>query len=71
MTSFKTPERLGCYVIDDYNIQAIGMEANVSLQAAWINRELKHMNLWCGKPHVICCDNGPEYTSSAIQTCAG
>jgi len=55
-------------VIDDYNREAIGMEAYFSLPAERVIRELKQMISWRGKPLVIRCDNGPEYISAAIQT---
>ena len=55
-------------VIDDYNREAIGMEADFSLPAERVIRELKQMISWRGKPQVIRCDNGPEYISAAIQT---
>jgi putative transposase len=57
-------------VIDDYNREAIGMEADFSLPAAWVIRELKQMISWRGKPLVIRCDNGPEYISATIQNWA-
>jgi putative transposase len=57
-------------VIDDYNREAIGMEADFSLPAVLVIRELKQMISWRGKPLVISCDNGPEYISAAIQTWA-
>jgi putative transposase len=46
-------------VIDDYNGEAIGMEADYSLPAERVIRELKQMISWQGKPLVIRCDNGP------------
>jgi putative transposase len=57
-------------VIDDYNREAIGMEADVSLPAERVIRDLKQMISWRGKPQVIRCDNAPEYISAAIQTWA-
>ncbi len=57
-------------VIDDYNREAIGMEADFSLPAERVIRELKQMISWRGKPQVIRCENGPEYISDAIQTWA-
>jgi putative transposase len=55
-------------VIDDYNREAIGMEADFSLPAERVISELKQLISWRGKPLVIRCDNGPEYISAAIQT---
>jgi len=57
-------------MIDDYNREAIGMEADFSLPAERVIRELKQMISWRGKPMVIRCDYGPEYISAAIQTWA-
>jgi len=57
-------------VIDDYNREAIGMEADFSLPAERVIRELKQMISWRGKPLVIRCDNGLEYISAAIQSWA-
>jgi putative transposase len=56
--------------IDEYNREAIGMEADFSLPAERVIRELKLMISWRGKPLVIRCDKGPEYISAAIQTWA-
>ena len=55
-------------VIDDYNREAIGMQADFSLPAERVIRELKQLISWRGKPLVIRCDIGPEYISAAIQT---
>jgi putative transposase len=57
-------------VIDDYNREAIGMEADFSLPAERVIRELKQMISWRGKPLVIRCDSSPEYISAAIQNWA-
>jgi putative transposase len=57
-------------VINDYNREAIGMEADFSLLEERVIRELKQMISWQGKPQVIRCDNGPEYISAAVQTWA-
>ena len=57
-------------VIDDYNREAIGMEAVFLSPAERVIRELKQMISWRGKPLVIRCDNGPEYISAAIQNWA-
>jgi putative transposase len=53
-------------VIDDYNWEAIGMEINFSLPLERVIREIKQIISWRAKPQ-LCCDNGPEYISSAIQ----
>jgi putative transposase len=57
-------------VIDDFHREAIGMEIDFSLPSERVIRELKQIISWRGKPEVIRCDNGPEYISAAIQSCA-
>jgi len=57
-------------VIDDFNREAIGMEVDFSLPSERVIRELKQIISWRGKPHVIRCDNGPEYIKGAIQNWA-
>ena len=54
-------------LIDYYNRQAIGLEADFYLPAELVIRELKHMISWRGQPLVIFCYNGSEYISAAIQ----
>ncbi len=56
-------------VVDDYNREAIGMEADFSLPSERVIRELKQMISWRGKPQVIRCDNGPEYRVKTNQCC--
>jgi len=53
-------------VIDDFNRQALGVEADLSLPAARVIRALDQMIEWRGKPAAIRCDNGPEYISGAL-----
>ena len=55
-------------VIDDYNREAIGMEADFSLPAERVIRELKQMISWRGKPLVIRCDNGPDTSVLPFKT---
>ncbi len=57
-------------VIEDYNREVIGMEADFSLPAERVIRELKQMISYRGKPLAIRCDNGPLYTTAAIQVWA-
>jgi putative transposase len=54
-------------VIDDFNREAIGMKIDLSLPSKRVIRELKQFISWRSKPEVICCDNGQEYISTAIQ----
>lgn len=53
-------------VIDDFNRQALGVEADLSLPAGRVIRALDQMIEWRGKPAAIRCDNCPEYISGAL-----
>jgi putative transposase len=55
-------------VIDDFNLEALGIEADFSLPAERLIRVLEQIINWRGKPNVIRCDNGPENVSGAVQT---
>ena len=57
-------------VIDDFNRQRLGIEADLSLPAARVIRALKQIIEWRGKPAMIRCDNGPEYISGALMAWA-
>ena len=57
-------------VIDDFNREALGIEADFSLPAERLIRTLEQIISWRGKPRVIRCDNGPENVSGAVQTWA-
>jgi len=48
-------------VIDDFNREAPGIEADVSLPAERVVHTLEQILDWRGKPASIQCDNGPEY----------
>lgn len=54
-------------VIDDFNRQRLGIEADLSLPAARVIRALKQIIEWRGKPAMIRCDNGPEYISGVLS----
>ena len=54
-------------VIDDFNREGLGIEADFSLPSARVIRSLDQIMLWRGRPAVIRCDNGPEYISGALQ----
>ena len=45
-------------VIDDFNREALGMEADFGVSAERVIRELRQIIQWRGKPDVIRCDNG-------------
>lgn len=53
-------------VIDDYNREGLGMEADFSLPAERVIRALDNIIEWRGKPKAIRSDNGPEYISSLL-----
>lgn len=54
-------------VLDDFNREGLGIEADLSLPAARVIRSLERIIEWRGKPGTIRCDNGPEYISGALQ----
>jgi putative transposase len=54
-------------VIDDFNREALTIEAGFSLPSERVIRALQQLIHWRGKPCVIRCDNGPEYISQAIK----
>ena len=53
-------------VIDDFNRQGLGIEADFSLPGERVIRTLERIMEWRGKPLAIRCDNGPEYISAAV-----
>jgi len=54
-------------VIDDFNREGLGIEADFSLPSERVIRSLEQIIEWRGKPQAIRCDNGPEYISQKIQ----
>ena len=56
--------------IDDFNREALGIEADFSLPAERLIRALEQIISWRGKPTILRCDNGPEKVSGAVQTWA-
>ncbi len=57
-------------VIDDFNREALGIEADFSLPAERLMRLLEQIISWRGIPKVIRRDNGPENVNGAVQTWA-
>ena len=57
-------------VLDDFNREGLGIEADLSLPSARVIRSLEQIIEWRGKPDAIRCDNGPEYISGALQSWA-
>jgi putative transposase len=53
-------------VIDDFNREGLGIEADFSLPGERVVRTLERIIEWRGKPQAIRCDNGPEYISAAV-----
>ena len=46
-------------VIDDFNREGLGIEADFSLPAIRVIRSLEQIMMWRGRPEAIRCDNGP------------
>jgi putative transposase len=53
-------------VIDDYNLEGLGIEVDLSLPSSHVVRALNQIIEWRGKPQAIRCDNGPEYISQTL-----
>jgi putative transposase len=53
-------------VLDDFNRQGLGIEADFSLPAERVIRSLEQIIEWRGAPKAIRCDNGPEYISNQL-----
>ena len=57
-------------IMDDYNREGLGIEIDFSLPSQRVIRALEQIMEWRGKPNVLRCDNGPEYTSHAFLSWA-
>ena len=57
-------------VLDDFNREGLGIEADFSLPAERVTRTLDRIIEWRGKPLAIRVDNGPELISSTLLTWA-
>ena len=53
-------------IIDDFNREALAIEADFSLPASRVVRTLEQLIEWKGKPVPIRCDNGPEYAGNTL-----
>lgn len=53
-------------VIDDFNREALCIEAAISIPAERVIRTLKDLIDWRGKPEKIRVDNGPEFISTTF-----
>jgi len=54
-------------VIDDFNREGLGIEADFSLPAERVVRSLNRIIEWRGKPFSVRADNGPEYISGTLM----
>jgi putative transposase len=57
-------------VVDDFNREGLGIEADFSLPAPRVIRSLDRIIAWRGVPLAIRVDNGPEYISEVLRTWA-
>lgn len=57
-------------VIDDFNREGLGIEADFSLPGKRVIRTLERIIEWRGKPRTIRCDNGPEYICAVMTNWA-
>ena len=54
-------------VLDDFNPEGLGIEADFSLPAERVIRSLDRIIEWRGPPKEIRLDNGPEYISHKLK----
>ena len=54
-------------VLDDFNREGLGIEADFSLPAVRVIRALDQIIEWRGKPKRLRCDNGPEFISQDLE----
>jgi len=54
-------------VLDDFNREGLGIEADFSLPAVRVIRALDQIIEWRGKPRRLRCDNGPEFISQDLE----
>jgi len=54
-------------VLDDFNREGLGIEADFSLPANRVIRTLDQIIEWRGKPRRLRCDNGPEFISHDLE----
>ena len=53
-------------VMDDYNREALCVQAEISIPSQRVIRALEDLIDWRGKPEQIRVDNGPEFTSNVF-----
>ena len=54
-------------VIDGFNREALGIDADLSLPTERVIRSLEQIIEWWGKPIALRSDNDPEYISHKLQ----
>ena len=57
-------------VLDDFNREGLGIEADFSLPAIRVIRALDQIIEWRGKPRRLRCDNGPGFISQDLEAWA-
>lgn len=57
-------------VIDDFNLEGLGIEVDLALPAEQVTRTLDQIIEWCGKPRSIRFDNWPKYISGKLGSWA-
>ena len=55
-------------IIDDYNREALAVEADYSMPGEKVIKILQEVIFWRGNPKAIRVDNGPEFISKALKT---
>lgn len=54
-------------VLDDFNREELGIEADISLSSERVVRTLDQIIEWRDKSRKICCDNGPKNISGTLR----
>jgi putative transposase len=54
-------------LVDDFTRRCLALEVDTSFSGARIARVLGELILMHGKPEMVTCDNGPEFTSRALD----
>jgi putative transposase len=54
-------------VIDEFTRESLAIEADTSISSHAVTRVLERVGLIRGFPEMIRCDNGPEFTSKAMD----
>src|SRR5690606_19311675 len=54
-------------IVDDYTRESLALEVDTSFTGGRIARELNRLIAKRSKPDLVICDNGPEFTSKALD----